>query len=96
MEDEWRLWQDTGLGFPVSHQMLDSSQCSESQARALCLSPVRPALPDDLYHPWDEPFDGLAAKETMQKLYDHYHKQVHAPFICSKSPNLASHSCTQS
>ena len=26
MEGEWKLWQETGLGFPVSQQMQESSQ----------------------------------------------------------------------
>ena len=106
VEAEWELWRETGLGFPISHQMLESSECHEEAGDAvLVLGPnptadsrmasmqdsVSPSgarkvdLPNLPWagssagrrrHPWDEPFDEVAARETMRKLYDHYHKQV--------------------
>ena len=91
LEGEWKLWQETGLGYPVSYQMVESSQGAAEERRALDLGPnvgSRPERPDsadrsarpDLEHPWDDPYDEAAAKETMRMLYDHYHKQVsHQP-----------------
>ena len=112
LEAEWKLWQETGLGYPVSYQMVESSQGAAEERRALDLGPnvgsrpagperaeappaqggpgseERPERPDsadrsarpDLEHPWDDPYDEAAAKETMRMLYDHYHKQVsHQP-----------------
>lgn len=106
VETEWELWQETGLGFPISHQMLESSEHhEETEGRLVALSPKSTAVsrkagiqnsispsnarkvdlpdlsgegssPGRQPHPWDEPFDELAARETMRKLYDHYHKQV--------------------
>ena len=105
LEAEWKLWQETGLGYPVSHQMRESSQGAAEERRMLDLGPdkdMHPARseqaaappargipgsaerpgsadrskPPDLEHPWDDPYDEAAARETMRMLYDHYHKQV--------------------
>lgn len=43
LEGEWKLWQETGLGFPVSQQMQDSSQ--GGQAAPLCRPASTAAFP---------------------------------------------------
>ena len=49
LEAEWKLWQETGLGYPVSYQMVESSQGAAEERRALDLGPnvgSRPAGPE--------------------------------------------------
>ena len=49
LEGEWKLWQETGLGYPVSYQMVESSQGAAEERRVLDLGPnvgLRPAGPE--------------------------------------------------
>ena len=121
LEAEWKLWQETGLGYPVSYQMVESSQGAAEERRALDLGPdldLRPAGPEraeappapgspgraerlerpdsadgserpELEHPWDDPYDEAAAKETKRMLYDHYHKQVSPQWAFQQRERLA-------
>lgn len=121
LEAEWKLWQETGLGYPVSYQMRESSQGAAEERRALDLGPdidLRPAGAEraeapparggqgsaerlersgradsserpDLEHPWDDPYDEAAAKETKRMLYDHYHKQVSPQWAFQQRLRLA-------
>ena len=63
------------LGPDVSMCPARPEQAAAPSSRGGLGSTDRSERPD-LNHPWDDPYDEAAAKETMRMLYDHYHKQV--------------------